>query len=245
MSGVLLQRQRQRVAVLRDLLRRRLGRRVVGHGGRHDDDVHPIGCAPGRPDASRRRCGRGPASRTGGRLDRGRSGDERHVGAAPRRFGGDREAHAAARSVADVAHRVDVFVGRAGGDEHALAAQRTVAARAPPRPPRRSRPAPRAVPCRSSRTPDSPRPARRTARRAPPACRGCARTASCANIWVFIAGATSTGARVAMYSVDRKSSAMPLANLPMMLAVAGATSSRSIVDASAMCSMSALAPGAN
>ena len=60
-----------------------------------------------------------------------------------------------------------------------------------------------------------------------------------------MAGATSTGARVAMKRVDRKSSAMPFANLPMMLAVAGATSSRSIVDASAMCSMSALAPGAN
>ena len=38
---------------------------------------------------------------------------------------------------------------------------------------------------------------------------------------------------------------MPLANLPMMLAVAGATSSRSMSVASAMCSMSAFAPGAN
>ena len=46
---------------------------------------------------------------------------------------------------------------------------------------------------------------------------------------VFIAGAISTGARVARYSEVRKSSAMPLANLPMMFAVAGATSSRSIV----------------
>ena len=35
---------------------------------------------------------------------------------------------------------------------------------------------------------------------------------------------------------------MPLASLPMMLAVAGATSSRSMSVASAMCSMSALAP---
>ena len=60
-----------------------------------------------------------------------------------------------------------------------------------------------------------------------------------------MAGATSTGARVAVYSVDRKSSAIPFANLPMMFAVAGATSSRSIDDASAMCSMSAFAPRSN
>ena len=38
---------------------------------------------------------------------------------------------------------------------------------------------------------------------------------------MFIAGAISTGARVARYSELRKSSAMPLANLPMTLAVAG------------------------
>src|SRR5262245_14297240 len=71
------------------------------------------------------------------------------------------------------------------------------------------------------------------------------RTASCANISEFIAGARSTAARVAVYSVDRKSSAIPFASLPMMLAVAGAMSRRSIDDASAMCSMSALAPGSN
>ena len=62
-------------------------------------------------------------------------------------------------------------------------------------------------------------------------------------MFVFIAGAIITGARVAVYSDDRKSSARPLANLPMVLAVAGATSSRSMFDAMAMCSMSALAPG--
>ncbi len=53
----------------------------------------------------------------------------------------------------------------------------------------------------------------------------------------------STGAFVARYSDVRKSSAMPLANLPMMLAVAGATMSRSMLDASEMCSISAFAPG--
>ncbi len=38
---------------------------------------------------------------------------------------------------------------------------------------------------------------------------------------------------------------MPLANLPMMFAVAGATSSRSMLDASEMCSISEFAPGSN
>ena len=37
---------------------------------------------------------------------------------------------------------------------------------------------------------------------------------------------------------------MPLANLPMTFAVAGATSSSAMSDASAMCSMSAFAPRA-
>ncbi len=70
------------------------------------------------------------------------------------------------------------------------------------------------------------------------------RTASCSNMFVFIAGAMSTGARVARYIELRKSSAMPLANLPMMFAVAGATTSSAIPDASEMCSMSAFAPRA-
>ena len=53
----------------------------------------------------------------------------------------------------------------------------------------------------------------------------------------FIAGATSTGARVARYMVVRKSSAMPWANLARMLAVAGATTSASAHCASPICSM--------
>lgn len=59
---------------------------------------------------------------------------------------------------------------------------------------------------------------------------------------MFIAGASSTGAFVAMNNDDRKSSASPLANLPMVFAVAGATSNRSMVEAIEMCSISALAP---
>ena len=42
---------------------------------------------------------------------------------------------------------------------------------------------------------------------------------------LFIAGARSTGAIVARYNDVRKSSAMPLANLPITFAVHGATSS--------------------
>ena len=56
-------------------------------------------------------------------------------------------------------------------------------------------------------------------------------------------GAAAEGARVAVYSDDRKSSASPFANLPMVLAVAGATSRRSMFEAIEMCSMSAFAPG--
>ena len=62
---------------------------------------------------------------------------------------------------------------------------------------------------------------------------------------LFMAGAMSTGARVARYMDERKSSAMPLASLPITLAVAGATISSAMRDASEMCSMSALTPGAN
>src|SRR5256885_66001 len=58
-----------------------------------------------------------------------------------------------------------------------------------------------------------------------------ATTAGCRNISTFMAGATSTGTAVARYSVESASSAMPCANFPRMLAVAGATSSRSGPDA--------------
>ena len=61
----------------------------------------------------------------------------------------------------------------------------------------RWRMAPRDVPCRSSRTRGTPRPDRRTARRAPPASRGSAARPRARACCVFIAGAISTGARVA------------------------------------------------
>jgi len=58
-----------------------------------------------------------------------------------------------------------------------------------------------------------------------------------------MAGAMSTGERVASSSEVRKSSAMPWAARAMVLAVAGATRTSAASVASAMCSMSALAPG--
>ena len=53
-------------------------------------------------------------------------------------------------------------------------------------------------------------------------------------MFVFMAGARSTGAVVARYNEERKSSAIPLASLPMTSAVAGATTSSAMDDASAM-----------
>ena len=61
----------------------------------------------------------------------------------------------------------------------------------------------------------------------------------------FIAGATTTGALVARYSVLSASSAMPRANLPTLLAVAGATSSRSASSARLMCRISPFSPSAH
>src|SRR6266852_209340 len=56
-------------------------------------------------------------------------------------------------------------------------------------------------------------------------------------MFTFMAGAITTGAVDARYKVVRKSSAMPRANLARMSAVAGATRSRSVLCATAMCSM--------
>ena len=64
-----------------------------------------------------------------------------------------------------------------------------------------------------------------------------------ANTIAKFAGAISTGARVARYSDDRKSSAMPPANLAIVLAVAGATRRSAMSVAIEMCSMSAFVPG--
>ena len=60
--------------------------------------------------------------------------------------------------------------------------------------------------------------------------------ASCCHMFTFMAGATITGAVVARYNVERKSEAVPLANLASVSAVAGATSNASIDCATPICS---------
>ena len=124
-----------------------------------------------RPARSPRRASAPPtAPRTtstpAGGATRRRSQHQHDVRAAPRRLGGDGDAHAPAGAVAQVAHRVEVLVRRSGGHQHACARPGTARWRAGSRRPRRrSRPARRGGPCPSSRRPGTPRPARRTARR--------------------------------------------------------------------------------
>ena len=57
-------------------------------------------------------------------------------------------------------------------------------------------------------------------------------------MWMFIAGAIKTGAWVAIRTVVNKSSAIPLAILPITLAVAGAMTKRSALSARLMCPIS-------
>ena len=121
------------------------------------------------------------------------------VTAAPRRRRdlGDGVAHLPGRAVADEAHRVDRLAGAAGGDEHADAGEVRPRLEQRPRPRARSRsgsasrPAPTSPPASrpdSGSTTCTPR--RRSVARF-----SC--TAACSHISVCIAGATSTGARVA------------------------------------------------
>ena len=222
---------------------RALGGCVVGDGGGHHDHVgvaghglHGVVHLGRAPDAHHLdACGR---------VEARRARDEDDARAAARGLGGDRVPHLPARSVADVPHVVDVLVGRPGGDDDEAAEERALLAQQSVGglddgvglgEPALADPAAGEIARAGIDEPHAARRERSMLRR----------TASCSSMFVFIAGAISTGARVARYSELRKSSAMPLANLPMTLAVAGATSSRAMSDASAMCSMSALAPGAH
>ena len=58
--------------------------------------------------------------------------------------------------------------------------------------------------------------------------------AACSHMRTFIAGATSTGLSVASSSVEARSSAIPAAMFARMLAVAGATTTRSALRESWM-----------
>ena len=241
MSGVRTSRSSGARPSFRSSRGRAAIRRVVRDGGGHDDDVAVgrmslhrglhLASAAHRHDFDARRWSQ-----------MRRSGDQRRRAPPVAPPPPQRRIPSCRSSGCRRSARVDVLVGRPGGHEHAAAEQRARAAAAPARPPRRSLPARPAGPCRSSRTPDSPRPARRSGRRAPPACPGCAARPRARTCWCS-SPAPSAPARASRDTASvRKSSAMPLANLPMMFAVAGATSSRSMSVASAMCSMSAFAP---
>ena len=160
-------------------------------------------------------------------------GDQRHLGAAPRRRGREGEPHPAARAVADEAHRVDRLAGAAGGDQDAepvpgavRARQRSLdlgeqarGLRAGAR--RRARRARRAAPASGSITRITPR-SRRVAR--------FAWVAASAYIRSFIAGATSRGAVQARNAVVRIESQMPAASLAIVFADAGATRKASALE---------------
>ena len=170
----------------------RLGGPEVGHGGGHQQHVGVRelvarggqqlgrGLDLDRPHARRRR-------------ERHVGGDQGHLGPAPGRLRGQRDAHASGRAVADVAHGVDRLARAAGGDEdpQPVRAARRPACRARPRPSRGC-----AAGSASRPTPHSPlrgEPAavglddRRAARaqQAEVVARG-----GCSYMWLFIAGAT-------------------------------------------------------
>ncbi len=197
MSFVPHQAQLQgRIALFNLLGRAPAGRRVVGDRRGHDHHlsagrrrvhglVHFLRAShPHHFDASRH-------------VERRGSGNEHDSRSPARGFRRNLVAHAAARPVADVADGIDVFVGRPGGDDDQLAEQCARRRENAPRRLRRSPAARRAGPCRSSRTRDSPAPGstNRTPRAASVAM--LRRTASCSSMFVFMAGAISTGARVA------------------------------------------------
>ena len=220
--------------------------RVVRHRGRHDDGVggrrvreHGLVHLRGGPHAHARRSLPAPARS---------SGPSTRMARAPRVAAavGNRDPHAPARAIAQVAHRVEVFVGRARRDDDGAPGQRRA------RPQQRVgrldnlAPAPPGGPSRSSRTPGTPRRARRSGR---PRCRSVSRFCLRGRVrracWCS-SPARSARARAWPGRVDvRKSSARPCANRAMRCAVAGATSSSRASVASAMCSMSALAPGSH
>ena len=204
----------------------------VGDGGCHQQDVAGAECFLAR----RLQLGGGSTRRRSGRRAVRGQVDVRGDHRRPRRRarGGlvrDREAHAARRAVADVAHRVDRLARPARGDEDAQA-----------RPRRGRRPRAQQASTAASRSARLGQPAGARARRSEPSrptpgsmtstprsrsSATFARVAACAHIRSFIAGATSTGQVAASADVVSRLSASPAASLAMVLADAGATRSAS------------------
>ena len=166
----------------------------------------------------------------GGRGQRHVGGDQGHLRAAPGGLGGQREAHAARRAVADVAHGVDRLARAAGGDEHAQPVQRRRAA-LPSRPSTAARMrgglgqppdaplAPRGEPAGAGL--DDRGAARAQQRRGWPAWPG-ARTCGCSS-----PARRTSGAVQASAALVSRLSASPCASLAIVLAEAGATQSTS------------------
>ena len=185
----------QRLVALRALGRERLGRPVVGDGGREQRDVERRRArAPRR--ASPRRSASGSISTPGGACDGEVRGEQDDLRPAPPRLLGERDAHPARRAVAEEAHRVERLARAAGGDEHAPARERrpgasscsTRAAISSGSAMRPTPHSPSAVSPSSGPTSSTPRASSVSA---------FARVAGCAHMRGFIAGATSTGPRCA------------------------------------------------
>ena len=129
--GGRLQMQLRDAGFLLELAVGRGLRPEVGDGGGHHDDVGVGGAATGPPahllggaDADRRRRRAAAATVPGPRTRRT---------SAPRASGlrGDRDAHLAGRAVADEAHGIDRFLGRAGGDHDPAPGERAASPTAP------------------------------------------------------------------------------------------------------------------
>ena len=149
-----LELEREAVAAgLRDLVVRGRGRAEVGHGRGHQQHVGGGELRARRGLELARRSRPSTHAHAGRRWSATLAATS--VTSAPRRgcLGGQREAHAPRRAVADVAHRVDRLARAAGGHEHAQAVERSRREPAPCRAaPRRGRGSRRG----SARRPDSP-----------------------------------------------------------------------------------------
>ena len=122
-----VQHERERPTPFRHLLRRPF-RRIVRNRRGHDDNLHHAG--PRHHRLVHLRCGADAHEFSDRRrLERRGAGDQRDFGAAMNGLGRNREPHLAAGTVADEAHRIEVFKGRPGGDQDALSAQRPCGAK--------------------------------------------------------------------------------------------------------------------
>src|SRR5438874_9152875 len=120
--GRRLELERPRRRVLGPLRRESLRGAVVGDGRGHDDDVG-LGGAGERLALELGGGGRLDEIDAGRRRHRQVGREERHLGAAPARLSGERDAHPPRRAVADEADRVERLAGAARRDEDALPAE--------------------------------------------------------------------------------------------------------------------------